>query len=170
MWDFNHLVCILVQCVISSCCHVCCAFMQQPHDIPQLASDSLSLSTHTRRLQLIRRCLQIQDAAGFANEVLQSHPSIPAFIGGQSLGGLISAHVALLDQSKWSGLVLCSAAMNIEWTLALRWVSQLPSLPFLSLRLLLQDCKLQLKTTVVFGAPDTTWHIYNFRCTAQHSV
>ncbi len=51
--------------------------------------------------------------------------------------------------------------MNIEWTLALRWVSQLPSLPFLSLRLLLQDCKLQLKTTVVFGAPDTTWHIYN---------
>ncbi|KAL0032199.1 hypothetical protein WJX77_010371 [Trebouxia sp. C0004] len=62
----------------------------------------------------------IQDAAGFANEVVQSQPSIPAFIGGQSLGGLISAHVALLDQSRWSGLVLCSAAMNIEWTLALR--------------------------------------------------
>ncbi|KAA6420475.1 MAG: alpha beta hydrolase, partial [Trebouxia sp. A1-2] len=62
----------------------------------------------------------IQDAAGFANEVLQNQPSIPAFIGGQSLGGLISAHVALLEQSKWSGLVLCSAAMNIEWTLALR--------------------------------------------------
>lgn len=105
------------------------AFAQQPHDMSQLAYPSSSLSAYTTRLQLTGGCLQIQDAAGFANEVLQSQPSIPAFIGGQSLGGLISAHVALLDQSKWSGLVLCSAAMNIEWTLALRWVSPLPSSP-----------------------------------------
>ncbi len=64
--------------------------------------------------------LQVQDAADFANQVLQSQPSVPAFIGGQSLGGLISSHVALRNQSPWSGMVLCSAAMNIEWTLSLR--------------------------------------------------
>ena len=66
------------------------------------------------------RCLQIQDAFEYTAEVLKSHPTIPAFIGGQSLGGLISASVALRNQSVWSGLVLCSAAIDIEWTLALR--------------------------------------------------
>ena len=79
--------------------------------------------------------VQIQDAAEFANEVLQGQPSVPAFIGGQSLGGLISAHVALRNQSSWSGMVLCSAAMNIEWTLSLRWV-----LPARSPHLLTQAC------------------------------
>ena len=64
--------------------------------------------------------LQIQDASAFADEALQRHLKLPAFIGGQSLGGLISAHVALKNQSLWSGMVLCSAAMNIEWTLTLR--------------------------------------------------
>ena len=65
--------------------------------------------------------MQIQDAAGFADEVKQRHPNIPAFLGGQSLGGLVSAHVALQSQPSWSGLVLCSAAMNVEWTLTLRY-------------------------------------------------
>ena len=76
--------------------------------------------------------MQIDDASDFANEVLISHPSIPHFVGGQSLGGLISTLVALQDQSKWTGMILCSAAMNVEWTLALRqdmFTSSLPVLP-----------------------------------------
>lgn len=64
--------------------------------------------------------MQIDDASAFAYEVLASHASIPHFVGGQSLGGLITTLVALQDQSKWAGMILCSAAMNIEWNLALR--------------------------------------------------
>ncbi|KAL3161797.1 hypothetical protein ABBQ38_008889 [Trebouxia sp. C0009 RCD-2024] len=62
----------------------------------------------------------VQDATEFADEVLKSQPTVPAFIGGQSLGGLISSHVALRNQSIWSGLVLCSAAVDVEWNLTLR--------------------------------------------------
>lgn len=76
--------------------------------------------------------MQIDDASDFANEVLASHPSIPHFVGGQSLGGLITTLVALQDQSKWTGMILCSAAINIEWTLALRQDMLTLSLPISS--------------------------------------
>lgn len=66
------------------------------------------------------RGVQVQDAAEFADELRKSQPKMPAFIGGQSLGGLISANVALRNQSVWSGLVLCSAAIDVEWNLMLR--------------------------------------------------
>lgn len=37
--------------------------------------------------------LQIDDAAAFAYEVLANHPTVPHFVGGQSLGGLITTMV-----------------------------------------------------------------------------
>ena len=66
--------------------------------------------------------MQVQDASEFADEVLKSQAPMPAFIGGQSLGGLISASVALRNQSVWSGMVLCSAAIDVEWNLTLRYI------------------------------------------------
>ena len=64
--------------------------------------------------------VQVQDASEFADEVVKGQPPLPAFIGGQSLGGLISASVALRNQSVWTGMVLCSAAIDVEWNLTLR--------------------------------------------------
>lgn len=64
--------------------------------------------------------MQVQDASEFADEVLKSQPATPVFIGGQSLGGLISASVVLRNQSVWTGMVLCSAAIDVEWNLTLR--------------------------------------------------
>ena len=65
------------------------------------------------------------DAVAFATHVLDSRyggAPPPAFIMGCSLGGLIATYVVLADQSKWAkgGLVLMSAAMDVEWTFVLR--------------------------------------------------
>ena len=46
--------------------------------------------------------------------------SIPMFIGGHSLGGLISALVCLRAQQGWQGLLLCSPLIDVEWTPLLR--------------------------------------------------
>ena len=65
------------------------------------------------------------DAVAFASHVLDSRyggAPPPAFMLGCSLGGLIATYVVLADQSKWAkgGLVLMSAAMDVEWTFVLR--------------------------------------------------
>lgn len=66
------------------------------------------------------------DAVAFATHVLDSRyggsSSPPAFMMGCSLGGLIASYVVLADQAKWAkgGLVLMSAAMDVEWTFVLR--------------------------------------------------
>ena len=66
------------------------------------------------------------DAVAFATHVLDSRyggsSSPPAFMMGCSLGGLIATYVVLADQAKWAkgGLVLMSAAMDVEWTFVLR--------------------------------------------------
>lgn len=36
------------------------------------------------------------------------------------MGGLIATHLVLRDQSAWAGLILCSAAIDVEWNLVLR--------------------------------------------------
>ncbi|KAK9806587.1 hypothetical protein WJX73_005106 [Symbiochloris irregularis] len=63
----------------------------------------------------------INDAQQFAGMVMESVPhGTPVFLGGQSLGGLIATMPVQRDATRWSGLILCSAAMDVEWTLALR--------------------------------------------------
>lgn len=51
----------------------------------------------------------------------------PALLPGHSLGGLIAALACLRDQTAWSGLLLCSAALDVEMGLVLRcvWVGRL---------------------------------------------
>jgi alpha-beta hydrolase superfamily lysophospholipase len=44
----------------------------------------------------------------------------PMFIAGHSLGGLIAALTCLRDQSAWAGLLVCSPALDVEWSLVLR--------------------------------------------------
>lgn len=44
----------------------------------------------------------------------------PAFIAGHSLGGLIAGLACLRDQSPWAGLMLCSAALDVEMGLVLK--------------------------------------------------
>ena len=36
------------------------------------------------------------------------------------MGGLIATHLVLRDQDGWAGLILCSAAIDVEWTFVLR--------------------------------------------------
>ncbi len=71
--------------------------------------------------------LQVDDCIDFSKEIREkTGPSVPHFIGGQSMGGLVAALVALQDQSVWDGLILCSAAMDVEWTPMLRFVQATP--------------------------------------------
>lgn len=45
---------------------------------------------------------------------------IPMFIGGHSLGGMVAPLTCVLHQEMWSGLLLCSPCMDVEWTPTLR--------------------------------------------------
>jgi pimeloyl-ACP methyl ester carboxylesterase len=64
--------------------------------------------------------------AQFAKEDVQKRfpgaPLPPMFIGGHSLGGLIAAMACQRDQSRWSGLLLSSPALDVEMGPVLRWV------------------------------------------------
>ena len=44
----------------------------------------------------------------------------PMFIAGHSLGGLVAAFACLKDQARYSGLLLCSPLLDVEWTPMLR--------------------------------------------------
>lgn len=44
----------------------------------------------------------------------------PMFVCGHSMGGLVAPFVCLRDQSRWTGLMLCSPALDVEWTPVLR--------------------------------------------------
>ncbi len=46
---------------------------------------------------------------------------VPQFLGGHSMGGLVATHAALHNQRRWSGLLLLSPAIDVEWTPMLRW-------------------------------------------------
>lgn len=45
---------------------------------------------------------------------------VPLFLGGQSMGGLVAAHAALQRPDGWSGILLHSPALDVEWTTVLR--------------------------------------------------
>ncbi len=45
---------------------------------------------------------------------------IPMFIAGHSLGGLVAAFTCLRSQEMWSGMLLCSPLLDVEWTPVLR--------------------------------------------------
>ena len=51
--------------------------------------------------------------------------SVPFFIGGHSLGGLIATITCLQNQSHWSGLLLSGPALDVEWTPLLRFQAAL---------------------------------------------
>jgi len=72
--------------------------------------------------------LQVLDFEAYANYARDDlaqrcqHAPPPMFIGGHSLGGLIAALTCLRDQQRWAGLLVLSAALDVEWTLSLRYV------------------------------------------------
>ncbi|KAG1680800.1 hypothetical protein FOA52_008133 [Chlamydomonas sp. UWO 241] len=55
-------------------------------------------------------------------------PHAPSFVGGQSMGGLVAAHVALQSQERFAGLLLHSPALDVEWTPMLRIQAQMGGL------------------------------------------
>ncbi|CAL8470596.1 g10138 [Coccomyxa elongata] len=63
----------------------------------------------------------VDDSEEFAKLMRQRHsPDMCCIAAGQSMGGLIATHLVLRDQSAWAGLILCSAAIDVEWNLVLR--------------------------------------------------
>ncbi|GAX72847.1 hypothetical protein CEUSTIGMA_g302.t1 [Chlamydomonas eustigma] len=64
----------------------------------------------------------VDDASQCLDIIKQSQPmGIPLLVGGQSLGGLLALHLLLKRQKDFSGLILHSAALDVEWTPVLRW-------------------------------------------------
>ena len=58
---------------------------------------------------------QVDDAEDFATEARGKHPQgTPCFVGGVSMGGMISTLLALRQQAVWRGILLQSAAINVE--------------------------------------------------------
>ncbi|KAJ9521211.1 hypothetical protein QJQ45_022950 [Haematococcus lacustris] len=62
--------------------------------------------------------LVVEDALRGAE--VEGEAAVPMFLGGQSMGGLVAAHAALGSQPAWSGLILHSAALGVEWTPVLK--------------------------------------------------
>lgn len=64
----------------------------------------------------------MDDLDEYVCEVKELYPKgTPLFLGGQSMGGLITLLEALRIQTTLSGVVLTSAAVNVEWTPALKY-------------------------------------------------
>eukprot|EP00798_Chlamydomonas_sp_ICE-L_P010662 gene10662-12344_t len=83
--------------------------LQQPSTAPAPASSPFPLP--------------VEDFFLHADSVLQQPSTaepLPAFVGGQSMGGLVACLVALERQHMWKGLLLHSAAVDAEWTTMLR--------------------------------------------------
>ena len=59
----------------------------------------------------------MDDLNEYTSEVSAQYPeATPLFLGGQSMGGLIVLLGALRTQGRLSGIVLTSAAVDVEWT------------------------------------------------------
>ncbi|KAK9862239.1 hypothetical protein WJX84_002803 [Apatococcus fuscideae] len=57
----------------------------------------------------------IDDAEDFATEMRSKYPAtMPFYVGGVSMGGMITTLLTLRDQKPWSGMMLQSAAINVE--------------------------------------------------------
>ncbi len=68
----------------------------------------------------------MDDYADYAGDVRARYAgatSPPAFAAGQSMGGLLATHLVLRDQAAWDGLILCSAAIDLEWNLVTRFAA-----------------------------------------------
>jgi acylglycerol lipase len=64
----------------------------------------------------------VTDFLGLCESARTEHGGkVPMFIGGHSLGGLIAAFSCLKTQEYWSGLLLCSPLLDVEWTPVLRF-------------------------------------------------
>jgi len=75
----------------------------------------------------------IEDACAFveyAVSTTKAPPGSPVFVHGQSMGGLIATYVALRNQARFQrgGVVLTSAALDVEWTLTLKFQAQIGAL------------------------------------------
>ena len=72
----------------------------------------------------------MEDLEAFTAEVRAHQPAgIPLFLGGQSMGGLVTLTAAARARTPLAGLVLTSALVDIEWTPVLRWALRPPPPP-----------------------------------------
>lgn len=63
----------------------------------------------------------MDDLDAFVGEVIAQYPpGTPIFQGAQSMGGLMTLHSVLRDQSRLRGVVLTSALINVQYTPILR--------------------------------------------------
>lgn len=63
----------------------------------------------------------IDDVYTHVAEIKKKYSSMPMFVGGHSMGGLVASHVLLKEQDIWSGLILTSAAIDVHWNPILRF-------------------------------------------------
>lgn len=65
--------------------------------------------------------LQVDDCIAFEQLVSKRYDGdVPFFLGGQSMGGFVAAHVVLRQSRKWAGVILTSPAIDVDRTLILR--------------------------------------------------
>lgn len=66
------------------------------------------------------------DVYAFRDQVKLGYIQMPPiFIAGHSMGGLIASLTAIRQQDAWNGLIIHSALLDVEWTLALRIQSKI---------------------------------------------
>jgi acylglycerol lipase len=70
--------------------------------------------------QVVDDFVSLAESARSVSEIPPNRKSIPIFLGGHSLGGLVAAMAVLRNQSAYAGLLLSSPAINVEWTPLLR--------------------------------------------------
>ena len=63
----------------------------------------------------------MHDLLDFAKEVKAQGNSAPIFVAGQSMGGMVSCLAALRAPEMFAGLLLCSAAIDVERTVVQRY-------------------------------------------------
>lgn len=68
----------------------------------------------------LRRCMQVDDAAQYLDDVKAQVAGMPIFIAGNSLGGLVASHLVLVRPDVAAGLIMQSPALDVEWTPVLR--------------------------------------------------
>lgn len=65
----------------------------------------------------------VYDVEKFVRVVKGKQPNKPTYLGGHSLGGLISTKAVLRNQKQYAGLVLSSAALDVKRNFALKLLS-----------------------------------------------